>query len=254
MLESCIEENIQKGSFSELRDICLVNFIESDKQLEHDTFNVNLLFDSCQTLQNDDGKLKFEELGIIEKIEQQEAPKLELKPLPEGLRYAYLGEEQTYPVVISSTLSNDQESKLLSVFKNHKNAIGWTLNDIKFINPLIYTHRINLEENAKTCQQTQRRLNPHMKEVVKTEVFKLLDAGIIYLDSDSKCVCPTQVVPKKSGITVVKNEKGELIPTRITFSWCMCIDSRKLNEDTRKDHFPLPFLDQILERVVGHPY
>ena len=64
---------------------------------------------------------------------------MELKPLPEGLKYAYLGEEQTYLVVISSTLSSDQEGKLLSVLKNHKNAIGWTLNDIKGINPLICT-------------------------------------------------------------------------------------------------------------------
>ena len=95
----------------------MVNSIESNKQLEHNTSNINLLFDSCQTLQTDDGKPKFEELGIIEKTEQQEAHKLELKPLPEGLKYAYLGEEQTYLVVISSTLSSDQEGKLLSVLK-----------------------------------------------------------------------------------------------------------------------------------------
>ena len=77
---------------------------------------------------------------------------MELKPLPEGLKYAYLGEEQTYHVVISSTLSSDQKGKLLYVLKKYKNAIRWTLNDIKGINPLICTHRINLEENAKTCQ------------------------------------------------------------------------------------------------------
>ena len=90
---------------------------------------------------------------------------MELKPLPDGLKYAYLGEEQTYHVVISSTSLSDQEGKLLYVLKKYKNAIGWTLNDIKGINPLICTHRINLEENAKTCQQPQRRLNPHMKDV-----------------------------------------------------------------------------------------
>ncbi|KAH9704470.1 hypothetical protein KPL70_011475 [Citrus sinensis] len=254
LFESCIEENIQKGDFSELSNVCLVNSIESNKQLELDISNINLLLDSMQTSQNYDDEPKFEELGSIEKTEQQEAPKMELKPLPEGLKYAFLGEEQTYPVVISSTLTSDQEDKLLTVLKKHKNAIGWTLNDIKGINPLICTHRINLEENAKICQQPQRRLNPHMKEVVKTVVLKLLDVGIIYPISDSKWVSSTQVVPKKSGITVVKNEKGELIPTRITSSWRMCIDYRKLNEATRKDHFPLPFLDQILERVVGHPY
>ena len=157
-------------------------------------------------------------------------------------------------MVISSQLTHDQEGKFLSVLKRHKTAFGWILKDIKGISPLICTHRIHLEENAKTTRQPQRRLNPHMKEVVKNEVLKLLDVGIIYPISDSKWVSPTQVVPKKSGITVVKNKKGEPIPTRIPSSWRMCIDYRKLNDATRKDHFPLPFLDQILERVAGHPY
>ena len=62
------------------------------------------------------------------------------------------------------------------------------------------------------------------------------------------------MVPKKSRITVVKNENNELIPTHVTIGWCMCIVYRKLNAVTRKDHFPLPFLDQFLERVVGHEY
>src|SRR5215813_6853463 len=93
-----------------------------------------------------------------------------------------------------------------------------------------------------------------MKEVVKTEVFKFLDVGIIYLISDSKWVSPTQVVHKKSGIIIIKNDKRELIPTRILSSWRMCIDYKKLNDATRKDHFILSFLDQILIRVVGHPY
>ena len=73
---------------------------------------------------------------------------MELKPLVEGLKYAYLREEQTYLVVISSTLSSDQEDKLLYVLKKYKNAIRWTLNDIKGINPLICTHRINLEKKC----------------------------------------------------------------------------------------------------------
>ena len=82
----------------------------------------------------------------------------------------------------------------------------------------------------------------------------MLNTRIIYPISNSKWVSSTQVMPKKSGITVVKNEKGELIPTRITSSWHICIDYRKLNEATRKYHFPLLFIDQILERVAGHPY
>ena len=93
-----------------------------------------------------------------------------------------------------------------------------------------------------------------MKEVVRNEVIKLLDNGIIYPISDSRWVSPTQVVPKKSEITVVKNENNELIPIRTVTGWPMCIDYRKLNLMTRKDHFPLPFMDQILERVAGHEF
>ena len=161
----------------------------------------------------DDDQSNLEDTVQPEEANEEEALELELKPLPEKLKYAYLGEQQTYPMVISSQLTYDQEGKLLSVLKRHKTTFGWTLKDIKDINPLICTHRIHLEENAKTTRQPQRRLNPHMKEVVKNEVLKLLDVGIIYPISDSKWVSPTQVVLKKSGITVVKNEKGEPIPT-----------------------------------------
>ncbi|XP_026452816.1 uncharacterized protein LOC113353428, partial [Papaver somniferum] len=86
------------------------------------------------------------------------------------------------------------------------------------------------------------------------EILKLLDAGIIYPIPDSKWVSPIQVVPKKSGITVVQNDKNELVPTRTTTGWRVCIDYRKLNTVTRKDHFPLPFIDQMLERVSGHSH
>ncbi|RVX01399.1 Transposon Ty3-I Gag-Pol polyprotein [Vitis vinifera] len=111
-----------------------------------------------------------------------------------------------------------------------------------------------MEEEAKPIRQFQRRLNPHLQEVVRAEVLKLLQAGIIYPISDSPWVSPTQVVPKKSGITVIQNEKGEEITTRLTSGWRVCIDYRKLNAVTRKDHFPLPFIDQVLERVSGHPF
>ncbi|WKA03680.1 hypothetical protein VitviT2T_021779 [Vitis vinifera] len=111
-----------------------------------------------------------------------------------------------------------------------------------------------MEEEAKPIRQSQRRLNPHLQEVVQAEVLKLLQAGIIYTISDSPWVSLTQVVPKKSGITMVQNEKGEEITTRLTSGWRVCIDYRKLNAVTRKDHFPLPFIDQVLERVFDHPF
>ncbi|CAH9092572.1 unnamed protein product [Cuscuta europaea] len=93
-----------------------------------------------------------------------------------------------------------------------------------------------------------------MKDVVKKEVIKLLDAGIIYPISDSRWVCPIHVVPKKGGFTVVPNEHNELIPTRLVTGWRMCIDYRKLNKVTNKDHYPLPFIDQLLERMANHSH
>ena len=138
--------------------------------------------------------------------------------------------------------------------KQHKNAIGWTIAHLKGISPSICTHKIYLEDDAKPTREMQRRLNQNMQEVVKKEVLKLLDIGIIYSISDSRWMSPTQVVSKKSGVTIVPNDDCELIPTRVTTGWCMCIDYRKLNVVTCKDHFPLPFMDQMLERVAGHKY
>ncbi|RVW40854.1 Retrovirus-related Pol polyprotein from transposon 412 [Vitis vinifera] len=102
-----------------------------------------------------------------------------------------------------------QEKFLLEVLKRCKKAIGWQISDLKGISPLVCTHHIYMEEEAKPIRQLQRRLNPHLQEVVRAEVLKLLQAGIIYPISDSPWVSPTQVVPKKSGITVVQNEKGK---------------------------------------------
>ncbi|XP_039685657.1 uncharacterized protein [Medicago truncatula] len=116
------------------------------------------------------------------------------------------------------------------------------------------TEEILLEEDSKTSREHQRRLNPIMSEVVKKEVMKLLDAGIIYPISDSKWVSPVHVVPKKGGMTVVQNEKGDSVAKRTATGWRMCIDYRKLNTATRKDHFPLPFIDQMLERLARHSY
>jgi hypothetical protein len=170
------------------------------------------------------------------------------------LTYAYLGENKTLPVIVAANLSLGEEEKLLRVLKENKTVIGWTIADIKGISPTKCMHQIHLEDEAKPTKDAQRRLNPHMKEVVKKEVLKLLDVGIIYPISDSQWVSLDQVVPKKSGITVVKNEDEELIPTRITTSWRVCIDYRRLNKVTKKDHFPLPFIDQMLERLAGHSY
>ena len=93
-----------------------------------------------------------------------------------------------------------------------------------------------------------------IREVVKKEVLKLLFAGIIYPVPHSEWVSPVQVVPKKGGMTVVKNKKNELIPQRTITRWRMCIDYQKLNKVIKKDHFLLPFIDEILERLVNHSF
>ena len=183
-----------------------------------------------------------------------QAPILELKPLPSHLKYIFLGENETLPAIISSSLTAQEEEKLMRVLTEFKSALGWTLADIKGISPTTCMHHIFLEEGAKPTREAQRRLNPPMMEVVKKEIIKLLDCGIIYPISDSRWVSPIQCVPKKSGVTVVTNAENELVPTRVQTGWRVCIDYRKLNATTRKDHFPLPFIDQMLERLAGYAF
>nr|GEY65183.1 reverse transcriptase domain-containing protein [Tanacetum cinerariifolium] len=111
-----------------------------------------------------------------------------------------------------------------------------------------------MEDDFEPTVQHQRRINPKIYDVIKKEVLKLLDAGLIYPISDSPWVSPAHWVPKKSSFTIVDNEENELILTRLVTGWRVCIDYRKLNEATRKDHFPHPFMDQMLKRLAGNEY
>lgn len=115
-------------------------------------------------------------------------------------------------------------------------------------------HPINLEEGAKNSIENQKRLNPNMKEVVRKEIIKWLDVGVIYPIVDSSWVSLVQCVPKKGGMTVVTNEKNELISTRTVTRWRVYMDCRKLNKATKKDHFLLPFIDHMLERLARKEY
>ncbi|RDX74450.1 Retrovirus-related Pol polyprotein, partial [Mucuna pruriens] len=148
-------------------------------------------------------------------------------------------------------LPQEQEDKLLSVLRQHKKAIGWKLSDLPRINPSICMHRILMEEESKPIRQQQRRMNPTILDVVKKEVTKLLAAGIISPILDSQSVSLVQVVPKKSGMTITKNQHDEVVPMRVQNSWRVCIDYRRLNQATRKDHFPLSFIDKVLEKLAG---
>ncbi|GKE07557.1 reverse transcriptase domain-containing protein, partial [Tanacetum coccineum] len=158
------------------------------------------------------------------------------------------------PIIIAKDLSIEEKAALIKVLKSCKRAIAWKLSDIKGINPEFCTHRILMEDDYKPEVQHQRRVNPKIHDVIKKEVEKLLNAGLIYPISDSPWVSPVHCVPKKGGFTVVANDENELILTRLVTGWRVCIDYRKLNEATRKDHFPLPFMDQMLERLAGNDY
>ncbi|GJZ01890.1 reverse transcriptase domain-containing protein [Tanacetum coccineum] len=143
-----------------------------------------------------------------------EPPKVELKDLPPHLEYTFLEGDNKLPVIIAKDLSVEEKAALIKFLKSHKRAIAWKLSDIKGINPEFYTHKILMEEDYKPAVQHQRRVNPKIHDVIKKEVEKLLDAELIY----------------------------------------PIFDSPWLNEATRKDHFPLPFMDQMLERLAGNEY
>ncbi|GJZ17510.1 reverse transcriptase domain-containing protein [Tanacetum coccineum] len=198
------------------------------------------------------------ELKVVEpkndKSSIDEPPEVKLKDLPPHLEYAFLEGDDKLPVIIAKDLKDEEKAALIEVLKSHKQALAWQLSDIKGINPEFCTHKILIKDDFKPAVQHQRRVNPKIHDVIKKEVEKLLNAGLIYPISDSPWVSPVHCVPKMGGFTVVENDENELILTRLVTGWRVCIDYRKLNEATRKDHFPLPFMDQMLERLAGNEY
>nr|GEV57946.1 reverse transcriptase domain-containing protein [Tanacetum cinerariifolium] len=198
------------------------------------------------------------DLKVVEPKNNQfsndEPPEVKLKELPPHLEYAFLGDNKKWPVIISKDLSVNKKTALINVLKSRKKAIAWKLTDIRDIDPEFCSHKILLEEDFSPKVQSQRRVNPKIHDVIKKEVKKLLDAGLIYPIFDNPWVSPVHCVPKKGCMTVIKNDENELVPTRLVTGWRVCIDYRKLNEAMRKDHFPLPFMDQMLERLTGNEY
>jgi hypothetical protein len=198
------------------------------------------LEEATKGLEPQDGSVeeeKFEDIGEI-KLEEPQVPEVDLKPLPKRLKYKFLGPDKTCPVIVSDELSPEENEKLLNLLKKHRKVIGYSINDLKGLSPAFCTHRIPMEDQCKPVVDHQRRLTHAMREVVKKEVIKLLDVGIIYPVPHSEWVSPVHCVPKKAGLTVVKNEKNELIPQRTVTGWRMCIDYRKLNKATKKGYSP----------------
>nr|GEW40760.1 reverse transcriptase domain-containing protein [Tanacetum cinerariifolium] len=143
-----------------------------------------------------------------------EPPEVKLKDLPSHLEHAFLEGDDKLPIIITKDLSVEEKTALITVMKSHKRAIAWKLSDIKDIDPEFCTHKILIEEDFEPAVQHQRRVNPKIYDVIKNEVLKLLNARLIY----------------------------------------PIFDSPWLNEATHKDHFPLPFMDQMLERLAGNEY
>ncbi|GKB91782.1 reverse transcriptase domain-containing protein, partial [Tanacetum coccineum] len=174
-----------------------------------------------------------QELKVVEpkneKSSIDEPPEVELKDLPPHLEYAFLEGTDKLPVIIAKDLNDEDKAALIKVLKSHKRALAWKLSYIKGINLEFCTHKILMEDDFKPAIQHLRRVNPKIREV-----------------------SPVHYVPKKGGFTVVENDENELIPTRLITGWRVCIGHQKLNDATHKDHFPLPFMDQMLERLAGN--
>nr|GEX18630.1 reverse transcriptase domain-containing protein [Tanacetum cinerariifolium] len=194
------------------------------KQLNHGVETERMIFNIDYVMKhsysNDDtcfstdviDKILDEDFDAL--LDEEPPVDLKLKPLPDNLEYVFLEEPSFLPVIISSQLSKEKKNKLITVLKKHKQAFAWKTIDILGIFPSFCKHKIQLLDDKKPVVQKQRRLNPNMQEVVKKEIVKLLDTGIIYPTADSPWVSPIHCVPKKGGITVVTNKNDELVPTR----------------------------------------
>ena len=134
--------------------------------------------------------------------QETSAERLILKELPSHLKYGFLE-----PIIISATLTEIEEQKPLKILRKYKEDIAWSIEDLKGISPSIFMNKILLNDVARTSIEHQRRLNPVMKDVVRKEVLKWLNAGFIYAISDSSWVGLVHVVPKKGGFTVIRNER-----------------------------------------------
>lgn len=134
---------------------------------------------------------------------------------------------------INKNLTADQEQKLVQLLRKYKESFARDYPDMKGIDPQSCIHHIYTKKDVKPIRKPQQRLNPHLKDIVKAELQNLLDVNFIYPISNSKWVSPLVVVSKKNG------------------KWQICIDYRELNKTTQKDHFPLPFIDQVLDTLAG---
>ena len=170
MVDSVVQKYLDNASHDDPLMSCLVSPSWDEEVTTLESEFLHTIIEHNEILEVNGWAPKFEPLPPIEDRalpSEERPPKLVLKPLPSHLKYAFLGVEETFLVIISSSLELDQENKLLEILRTHRTDLGWTIAYIKGISPLTCTHRIHLEEDVKPSRQPQRRLNPIMKEVVK---------------------------------------------------------------------------------------
>ena len=215
-IEGCVKGVFEKQLTKDPFEACLVHEAGED-EIDQEMVHYDHFLQASPSLTKAKSA-RYESLpcnvSCVSILKEESAPKVELKTLPPSLRYVFLGSNSTFPIIVNAELNDEQVDKLLRRIRPHRKIIGYTIDDLKGISPSMCMHRIHMEEGFKPSIENHRRLNPNMKEVVKKEIMKLLDAGIIYPISDSNWVSPIHVVPKKGGMTVVRNENNELIPTR----------------------------------------
>ncbi|RDX99996.1 hypothetical protein CR513_16878, partial [Mucuna pruriens] len=240
LIDELVEECLQLDSGSEdtsdsIGDTDSFDYLGSiTEEVDYDElWEVHNLFDSeDDNINLADLSQEAELLKLLDQVCKNEDPEFS------NNAEVQVGEtKKLFPAQVATMFTAEQ----------HKKAIGWKLSDLPRINPSIYMHRVLMEEKARPIRQQQRRMNLNILDVVKKEVTKLLAVGIIYPISDSQWVSLVQVVPKKSRMIVMKKQHDELIQN----NWRVCIDYRRLNQATHKDHFPLPFIDQVLEKLAG---
>ncbi|GJT60369.1 DNA-directed DNA polymerase [Tanacetum coccineum] len=187
----------------------------------------------------------------LEDCEPIDEKKPELKDLPHHVEYAYLHDDKSFPIIISSELSKREKISLLQVLEKRKGEITWKMSDIKGISPSYYTNKILMEDDFKPVIQPQRRLNPKVQDVVKNETIKLLDSGLIYPILDSSWVSPIHVVPKKRGMIVVLNDDNELIPCR-TVTGCNFAVGAILGQRIDGNFKPIYYASKTLNNAQEH--
>ncbi|GJW53614.1 reverse transcriptase domain-containing protein, partial [Tanacetum coccineum] len=205
----------------------------------------------------------FLSLKPLDLIPKRRMPMFLFQSMNVSIRKEISGTDKL-PVIIAKDLKDDEKERLIKVLKSHKHAIAWKLSDVKGINPQFYTHKILMEDDFKPAVQHQRRVNPKIHEVIKKEVVKLLAAGLIYPISDSPWVSPVHCVPKKGGMTIVKNEDNELIPASLSKRTIVYTDHSALKyllakQDTKAEIAPslilvsiADFIGDALDLVTGY--